>query len=157
VTFTSTKVTQGGNWLTEDPSNGTVSPGSTLRIVVQPVIANLSAGTYSGTISFQFSDGSLASVGILLILKDSTLSSRNTRDATTGCVPAKLFPALTGLPSQFSVPAAWPVSLQADVVDDCGNFLNQGSVVASFSNGDPPLSMLPLGAGRWTATWLPAA
>jgi uncharacterized protein (TIGR03437 family) len=41
------------------------------------------------------------------------------------------------------------------VVDDCGAFLNTGSVVTSFSNGDPLLSLVPVGNGEWTGTWQP--
>jgi uncharacterized protein (TIGR03437 family) len=156
LTFTSSKVTNGGNWLTADPTNGSLPPGTPARIVVQPVIGSLSAGTYTGSLDFQFSDGSLASVRMLLILTTTTVLPSQTRGAQAGCVATQLFPAFAGLPSQFSVPAAWPVSLLVDVVDDCGDNLDTGSVIASFSNGDPPLSMLPIGSGRWSATWLPA-
>jgi hypothetical protein len=39
------------------------------------------------------------------------------------------------------VPAAWPVTIEARVVDDCGEPLINGSVTASFSNNDPPLAL----------------
>lgn len=157
LTFTSSKFTDGGNWLTADPSDGTLPVNSPARIVVQPAISGLAAGTYIGSISFQFSDGSTGSVQILLILTSSPVPvSQTARAAQSGCSPTRLFPAFAGLPSQFSVPAAWPVSLLVDVVDDCGTDLDDGSVVASFSNGDPPLSLLPIGNGRWSATWVPA-
>jgi uncharacterized protein (TIGR03437 family) len=49
------------------------------------------------------------------------------------------------------------VALQANVVDDCGNPLDTGSVVVSFSNGDPQLSLLSLrSGGQWQATWNPS-
>ena len=131
--------------------------GNPARIVVQPSIAGLDPGSYTGAINFQFSDGSLASVQVLLILTNSLPPVPvNRRGAQGGMRALQNYPAFAGLPSQFSVPAAWPVSLLVDVVDDCGTYLDQGSVVASFSNGDPPLSMLPLGGGHWTATWVPA-
>jgi uncharacterized protein (TIGR03437 family) len=41
------------------------------------------------------------------------------------------------------------------VVDDCGNALNTGSVIVSFSDGDPPLGMLAIGNGNWAGTWVP--
>jgi len=41
------------------------------------------------------------------------------------------------------------------VVDDCGAPLTSGSVVATFSNGDPSLAMVSLKDGRWTGTWQP--
>jgi uncharacterized protein (TIGR03437 family) len=58
---------------------------------------------------------------------------------------------------QFSLATSWPTALAASVVDDCGSPLINGSVVASFSNGDPPLSMVSLKDGRWTGTWAPRA
>ncbi len=153
LTFTSAKITRGGNWLVADPSNATVTPGTPAQIVVQPQILGLDPGAYTGTINFQFSDGSLASVDVLLILTATPPDQLGRR--ATGCQPTTLYPAFTALPRQFSVPAAWPVSLVVEVVDNCGAAMNEGSVVASFSNGDPPLSLDPLGDGRWSATWTP--
>jgi uncharacterized protein (TIGR03437 family) len=40
-------------------------------------------------------------------------------------------------------------------VDDCGSNVDAGSVIVSFTSGDPPLSMLDVGGGVWTATWVP--
>ena len=157
LTFASTKFANGGNWLANDPTVGSLPLGSPARIVVQPSIGSLDPGAYTGSINFQFSDGSLASVQVLLIVTNSATAPLNSsaRGVQPGCVPSKLFPAFAGLPSQFRVPAAWPTALVVNVVDDCGNNLDDGSVVASFSNGDAPLSMLPIGSGIWTATWLP--
>src|SRR5262249_23272608 len=59
----------------------------------------------------------------------------------------------TSLGSGFNVAAAWPVTVEAKVVDDCGSAAVSGSVVATFSNGDPPLSLISLKDGRWTGTW----
>jgi uncharacterized protein (TIGR03437 family) len=64
-----------------------------------------------------------------------------------------LIPALTSLGNDFSFPGGYPVALQAKVQDDCGVPLESGSVTAEFSNGDPPVSLAPLGGGRWDATW----
>jgi uncharacterized protein (TIGR03437 family) len=43
----------------------------------------------------------------------------------------------------------------AKVVDDCGQNLTSGSVVATFSNGDPPLPLRSSQDGTWSATWIP--
>jgi uncharacterized protein (TIGR03437 family) len=40
-------------------------------------------------------------------------------------------------------------------VDDCGYPQTTGSVVASFSNGDPPLSLVSLQDGTWANSWQP--
>src|SRR5262249_53572518 len=34
------------------------------------------------------------------------------------------------------------------------NLLNSGSVLVTFSNGDPPLSLQSIQGGTWTATWV---
>jgi uncharacterized protein (TIGR03437 family) len=62
-------------------------------------------------------------------------------------------PAITTLGQSFGVPAAWPVVLEAQVSDDCGNPLNAGDVVTTFSNGDPPLNLIPIQGGTWQSTW----
>jgi uncharacterized protein (TIGR03437 family) len=41
------------------------------------------------------------------------------------------------------------------VVDDCGNPQTSGSVVATFSNGDPALPLIDLQDGAWSGTWVP--
>jgi len=41
------------------------------------------------------------------------------------------------------------------VVDNCGNAFNSGSVIVSFSDGDPPIGMLAIGNGNWAGTWVP--
>jgi hypothetical protein len=41
------------------------------------------------------------------------------------------------------------------VVDDCGNAFNTGSVIVSFSDGDPPIGLLSIGNGNWSGTWVP--
>jgi uncharacterized protein (TIGR03437 family) len=73
------------------------------------------------------------------------------------CTPTQLVPVFTLLGSGFATVAAWPTPLAVTVVDDCGNFLTSGSVVASFSTGDPAISLLSLGNGSWTGTWQPQA
>jgi len=40
-------------------------------------------------------------------------------------------------------------------VDDCGSPMGPGTVDASFSNGDPELSLVSLGGGTWSGTWEP--
>src|SRR5262249_55189086 len=43
--------------------------------------------------------------------------------------------------------------IEVTVVDDCGLPMNSGSVVVSFSNGDPPIALVRAGEGRWAGTW----
>ncbi len=60
--------------------------------------------------------------------------------------------------NNFAVPVGWPASLIVRLNDDCGNPISNGSVVASFSNGDPPLTLPGDGnTNIYSATWQPGA
>jgi uncharacterized protein (TIGR03437 family) len=122
----------------------------------------LAPGIYRGNLTLQFSDGRVRDVRLHVIVKkgaagSTTAGSSGEIGHSATCAPSKLIPTLTSIGQSFTVPAGWPVALQANVVDDCGNPLDQGSVVVSFSNGDPPLNLLSLrGGGQWQATWSPS-
>jgi uncharacterized protein (TIGR03437 family) len=45
--------------------------------------------------------------------------------------------------------------MTAEVVDDCGNAVDNGSVVASFNSGDAPVSLMSIQGGQWTGMWQP--
>jgi uncharacterized protein (TIGR03437 family) len=142
----------GGRYLLFQPSSANVAPGS-IQLAVQPVIAGLAAGVYRGAITLVFSDGAVRNISILLVIAPAGTKPAGVRQAT-GCTPARLLPLLTSLGTGFSVPASFPASITVRVVDDCGDPHTSGSVIASFSNGDPPLSLNSLRDGQWSATWL---
>jgi uncharacterized protein (TIGR03437 family) len=62
-----------------------------------------------------------------------------------------------GLVNNFSTPAGWPTPLAIALLDNCGNFVTNGQVVASFTNGDPvlPLTLANPASGLYSATWTP--
>ena len=66
-------------------------------------------------------------------------------------------PTQTGLVSNFSAPASWPTPLAITLMDTCGNAIGNGEVVATFSNGDPPLILAPIdtSTGLYSGTWTP--
>jgi uncharacterized protein (TIGR03437 family) len=139
------------------PGQATLALDAPTEIVVQPVTNGLAPGTYNGNLTLQFSDGRVRDVRLHFIIRPASGSVLNFAGRLeSACTPSKLIPTLTSLGSSFSVPAGWPVALEAAVADDCGNPLNAGSVVVSFSNGDPPLSLTSLrSGGQWQATWNP--
>jgi uncharacterized protein (TIGR03437 family) len=77
--------------------------------------------------------------------------------AATACTPTSVAFVESGLVNSFSVPAGFPASLSAQVSDNCGSALPNAAVVASFSNGDPPLSLQGDQSGYYAATWQPGA
>jgi uncharacterized protein (TIGR03437 family) len=147
----------GSPWLTvvHDTPGQIIAPGGSLNLGVAARVDNLVPGVYTGTVLLQFPPPLRnIEVAIRLIVTGAkgSKSSSEIRSAD-GCTASTLVPIFSSLVDNFQVFAAWPVSLEATVFDDCGIPLSSGSVVVSFSNGDPPLSLTPLNNGYWDATW----
>ncbi len=160
--FTATGTsTSGPNWFTISPASGIVAPNQPVDIKVQPN-AGLPAGIYRGTLTLQFpQDGATRTVDLLLVVTTvlnpsaALEGAMSTPAATATCTPSKLLPVFTLLGSNFTAPAAWPAAIEVTVLDDCGSAMRTGSVVSSFSNGDPPLNLGSQQDGHWSATWAP--
>jgi len=161
LTFTSAfafdqSVAQGSGWLTAKSASSTVATGQPVAIALTPNIAGLAAGAYTGTLKLTFSDGSARVVPLALTLAPAGSASSTSRfRPAASCTAAKLVPVVTAISSGFSLPAGWPVAIEAQVVDDCGHNVNSGTAIATFSNGDPPLALAALGSGTWSGTWQP--
>jgi len=149
--------TDGALWFTHLPTAGTIQPSQPASILVQPAVSGLTSGVRRGVLTLLFANGDVRTVNILLVLSGGASSpgSISARDATSACVPTRLLPVFSSLANQFTVSTSWPTSLEAVVVDDRGAPLTSGAVTATFSNGDPPLTMVSLKDGRWTGTWQP--
>jgi uncharacterized protein (TIGR03437 family) len=73
------------------------------------------------------------------------------------CTPSVLEGKITSLPLMgVRTAIGQPTPLEVTAFDNCGNSFNSGSVVASFSTGEPPVSLAPMGGGQWSATWVPS-
>jgi uncharacterized protein (TIGR03437 family) len=154
-----------GAWLKILPRDATVTPDQPTQIVIQPEMGSLAVGVYRAALTLIFNDGEIRSVGILGVVAPVGTTpitpasndglARTKPRAATGCTPTTLYPIFTELGSGASVPAGWPSAIVAEVVDDCGNAIDSGSVVASFNNGDPPLALSDIQGGQWTASWTP--
>jgi uncharacterized protein (TIGR03437 family) len=150
----------GGSWLVTLPTDATVPANQPVQMVVQPLVNNLSPGTYQGTVTLQFSDGRVSTVGIQFVV---TGASRAGAEARTGraspqdgggaCTPTQLLPALLTLGAGFSVPAGYPQGLEAQVVDNCGAPQVDGTVFVQFNDGEAPVKLQSLGNGLWDGTW----
>jgi len=152
----------GANWLTVLPSTGILTASTTLN--VQTKLAGLTAGVYKAEVAVRISeDLSIRRIAVVLIVLPlgstptgfAGPSDANKTPLATNCTPKRLVPVFTRLGAGFSATAAWPVTLEATVVDDCGTAMTAGNVVASFSSGDPSVNLTSLRDGRWTATWQP--
>lgn len=132
------------------PQLGTIDQAHPATVTVQPIYQ------YSGTTTFEFSDGRVQPVKITNVLAtgaQSTAHSARLHPQTPSCAPSQIMIALTTLPPSFDVSAGWPVALSVDAMDDCGNPHLSGSVSVAFSNGDPTLPLHSLNNGTWQATW----
>jgi uncharacterized protein (TIGR03437 family) len=152
----------GTNFFTVTPTSGTVNLGQPASINVQPV-AGLKAGVYTGSLAILCEDTATQAVCqahvavVLIVLPTTASSSRGGFVPLAQCAPTKLIPVATQLGNSFKAPAAWPTPLEITVVDDCANFMTQGSVIVTFSTTDPPLTLTSQQDGRWTGTWVPRA
>ena len=157
----SSSFAQGSNWFTVQPTSGSVSSASPVQLTVQPMISGLATGVYIGQVTLIFSDNTNHQIAVVLIMipaaSSAGIGALDARPLASSCAPTKLIPVFTQLGQSFTTVAAWPTALEVAVVDDCGNFLTSGTVVTSFSSGDPPLSLTSLNDGRWSATWQPRA
>jgi uncharacterized protein (TIGR03437 family) len=156
------------NLLAQQNGVFSVTPSGTTTVTSSPAsqftisadLTGLTTGVYPGVVQFLFGDGSVQQVALVLIVTPpdgaaAVPAAIRANTTATGCTPTELLPISIALGQGFSEVAAWPTPLIIQVVDDCGNPMGPGTVVASFSDGDPPLSLLSLGVGMWSGTWEP--
>jgi uncharacterized protein (TIGR03437 family) len=154
-------------WLEILPTDATVTPQQPTPIVIQPNFGSLPAGVYHAGLELVFDDGEIRTVTILgvvapagttPVLPASRVDEPKADSPVTPCAPntpPTLYPTFTQLGAGGSTPVGWPSAILAEVVDSLGNAINTGSVIASFNNGDPPLPLLNIQNGQWSATWTP--
>jgi uncharacterized protein (TIGR03437 family) len=174
--------TDGGVWLSVSPASGIASTQNPATLSIQINTAGLPPGIYTGFVNIAIG-GVLRSVSVTLAIpssaaqgiSNSPLLSRDrvgsegsqlseagkgavisASPQATGCTPNKLAITQSGIVNNFSVPAGWPASLIVQLNDDCGTPITTGSVVASFSNTDPPLTLRgDRTTNVYSATWQP--
>ncbi|MBZ5603727.1 MAG: hypothetical protein LAO79_15610, partial [Acidobacteriia bacterium] len=141
------------------PTQATIAAGQTTSLTVTPNITNVNSGVYRGAITLAFGDGSTQAVSILAVLSPGAVPSARQGEfsaaTAAACNATKLLPIFTLLSTGFTARAAWPAALAVKVVDDCGALVNSGSVILSFTNGDPPISLISTANGNWEGTWVP--
>ncbi len=151
-----------------DRNSGVLPAGSEVVIQVLPETAGMAAGIVEDFLTVIFDDGNVFPVPVTVILADigagsagdasGTGTVRETgRSGLAGCAPERLWPSFTAPGAQFTVRTGWPVTMEALIVDDCGDPLVSGTVVAAFSNSDPALALRSTGDGFWSGTWQPTS
>lgn len=164
--FSNSGTNNGTNWITFSPSSGSVSATQPATVSVQPNLKGLAAGIYLGQLALNIVPPATSGtttppasqtfqIEVLLIVLPPGGSAANAVQPRASCAPTKLLPVFTQLATGFTTTAAWPTAIEVTVVDDCGTPLTAGSVITTFSSGDPALSLNSLKDGRWAATWQP--
>jgi uncharacterized protein (TIGR03437 family) len=163
VTFNASVSTlDGGTWLSAAPASGNASGQAAGSIAVSVDPTGLPAGIYAGTVSVSIG-ALLQSVNVIYVVQPVTStnaslpSSGHLRPRAAACSASKLALTETGLPNNFTVPAGWPATLIVQLNDDCASPVTNGSVIASFSNGDAPLNLVGDSLGNYSTTWQPGA
>jgi large repetitive protein len=162
VTWTAAALTSDGvAWISLTPSVGRSTGQSPGILLISVNTIGLAPGIYTGEVSIAIAGGPIRTVSITLIVlpggsiaPPATATPAAAATPSASCTPSKLALTQTGLVNNFAVPAKWPANLIVLLNDDCGASILNGSVVASFSNGDPPLTLRSdTQMGAYSATW----
>jgi uncharacterized protein (TIGR03437 family) len=151
----------GSGWLNYLPANATLDVATPARILVQPDFTQLAPGIYRGAITVALTDGSIRTVGILSVVASGAALSaaEGIRPLAASCSPNALQLQLTSSQQTITASIGQPAPIEMQVVDDCGTPLTPqrggAAVAATFSNGDPSISMVHTANGRWSGTWQP--
>jgi large repetitive protein len=161
---TSAAPIDGSGWLSVSPSIGTSSVSAPGVTAVSVNTKGLSAGIYRGGVTYALSATAVRTVNVTLIVTSTpatpaavTATPHTDSPKASGCAPTTLAPTQTGLVSNFSAPAAWPTPLTIQLSNNCGLGVASGQVVATFSNGDPPLilGLVDPTHAIYSGTWSP--
>ncbi len=147
-------------WLSAAGS-GTTSSVAADKSVIGVNPTGLVAGFYFGHVSYALGGAGVPTVNVLLAVLPAGVTFSNIPAAGLKpfavCSPTALSLLHTGLVNNFAAPASWPTPLAVTLINDCGNPVPLGQVVATFSNGDPPLALSQANAasGLYSGTWTP--
>ncbi len=167
LNFKSTRLNYGNVvWFTSVPTVGAVAANQPATLTVQPDLSARSPGVDRGVITLLFDDGSIQTVDILSVVPPpgTVLGAEGSRQGENlggGCNPTQLAIQVTK-PSTSSPRGTinQPVSLEAEVRDDCGNVVTDsgGAVVqVTFTTHEPAIRMKYVNNNRWSGNWQPAS
>jgi uncharacterized protein (TIGR03437 family) len=147
----------GNSWLSVTPATGITSASSPAQSSITVSPAGLATGVYHGSVSYSLSAAAVPTVNVTLVIEPPQLATTLPGASTQpSCTPTQIIPTQTGLVNNFISRASMPTPIGIEVVDNCGNPVTNGQIVATFSNGDPPLALnlenpsLNLYCGTWT-------
>jgi uncharacterized protein (TIGR03437 family) len=145
----------GANWLSVSPGTGTITSAQSVALTITVDPRTLRAGIYRGEVTVATS-GNSQTLAVLLIVSDAASEQVSSKVRAAACSPDRMAVGPTALANNFTVPAGWPATLTVEVRDNCGAAISNATVVARFSNGDPPMTLDPDDlSGTYSNTWQP--
>ncbi len=147
---------QPSNWLRTSSSSVRLSSGpglATFQVWAQA--SGLAPGQYQGTVMLSFTDGQRIPVSVALVVPGglgNVISSKI--PGADGCQPTQ-YTSVFASPQGMNVRVGEAAKTEFVLVDNCGSLLTDGAVSTSFSSGDRPVDLRPLGDGVWRASWSP--
>jgi len=151
--------TSGGTWLDADRNVDILPGGTSLPVRAGP--GSLPPNIYLGELNIAFSDRTTQKVSVIfVVLAPPAANPAGHLQSFSGgsaaaCVPSKLLAVTRVLGSGFASSVGWPRTIEVQAIDDCGNPAPNATVLATFSNSDPPLALVGLGNGIYSGTWKP--
>ena len=149
-----TTTESGGNWL------AVTSPGGTLgtqaaTVTVTPSLVALTPGVYRGRITATFTPGGTREVDVLLVFADVPVIPFRDAPRPAACAPHSMDMLVTSVGNGSALSVSFPRTLQVQVVDSCGNLLDNATVVATVEGN--PIALQTIGEGFYTGTWAPGS
>lgn len=156
-----TTSTTSGNWLSVSPSSAsaTSTTPATIQVTINP--SGLQAGVYRGTITGTFSVLRPQTVDVMLTVTPAPPPpppnpprQPPTGSGLAGCTPSSMSLVGSTVGNGLNSPVSFPQALLAQLVDNCGEPITNGTVVATA--GGNAIPMTNTGGGFYSGTWTPA-
>jgi uncharacterized protein (TIGR03437 family) len=157
------------SWIKVSPTTTTTRqrnqpPLASLDISVDPTTAPQDSGPARGWVAIGFQDSANRTVlseqvevlylGVQMLSPGQAGVTGSIANSVV-CVPASLHAVFSSVGESATVAASLPTQVDVKVSDNCGKAITTGAAAVSFSNGDPPVTLLPDGSGSWQGTWTP--
>lgn len=160
-------------WLEAGRDRDAISPAEPTKLRVRAKLGDLKPNVYFGTISVKSQDlvsgdydsQELKALFVVTSGGGTAVSSTPgemtafegpTPDNPGECSPTRLVTVCRTLTNNFSVAAAYPSLLEAQVKNDCGQDVDNATVIANFTNGDPLVVMINMHKGIYSGMWRPS-
>jgi uncharacterized protein (TIGR03437 family) len=145
----------GPAWLSVSPAAGTVTSAQNVVLAIAVDPRALTAGVYRGEVTVASVDAA-QTLPVTFIVTDAASEPVSSKLRAAACSANRMAVGTTGLTNNFTVPAGWPATLTVEVRDNCGAAVSNATVVARFSNGDPPMTLdADDVTGVYSGTWQP--